>query len=113
MDGEHVAQPDLHGGAARGVHHGLLQRLAVHHGPCQRKFRQRALQFVFHLFAQFRVFPHQQDKLAHHFIPLILEQLVAALGGDKPALDAGQFHARGIDAKRRRHQASSSFLGRY
>ena len=49
-----------------------------------------------HLQAQRLVFTHQFKKTAHQFIALILEQLMAAAGGQQLALEICQLHARGV-----------------
>ena len=99
MHGKNVLPAQLQLGLPGGIQHRFLQRLGVHDRTGQGEVPQCLGQLCFHFLAQLLVLSDDQNKLPHHLIPLILEQLVAALGSHKALLDAGQLHPRRVHAK--------------
>lgn len=87
----------------RRIQHSGFQTLRRHDRACHREIAQCTAEFRLHLAAERVVLPNQQDELAHHFVPLVLEQFMTARGCDEALLDAGHFHAGRVDAKRRWH----------
>ena len=95
--GKDVLFPDFQAHAAGGIKQRFIHFFRLHYAPAQGEFAHGLLQALFHAFPQLRVFTHQNYKPAHHFVPLVLEQLVASGGGFQPGLQPGQFHAGGVD----------------
>lgn len=87
----------------RRIQHSGFQTLRRHDRARHREIAQCTAEFRLHLAAERVVLPNQQDELAHHFVPLVLEQFMTARGCDEALLDAGHFHAGRVDAKRRWH----------
>ena len=105
-----VAHVQLHAGL--GVQQRLLQHLRAHDGGGHREGGVGPLEALLHLGTEGAVAADDVQKLLHHLVPLVLQQLVAAGGGAEAALEAGQLHAGGIDGFTG-HGSPQSFLGRY
>lgn len=103
MHGKNVPLADMQFRLTRWIQHSGFQTLRRHDRARHREIAQCTAEFRLHLAAERVVLPNQQDELAHHFVPLVLEQFMTARGCDEALLDAGHFHAGRVDAKRRWH----------
>ena len=79
-----------------GRHQRHVEGFLGHPGPGQNEVLVGLPDSRLHLLPERLVLPDQLQKLPHQLIPLILQQLIAAHGGDQLLLQSGQLHAGGI-----------------
>ena len=116
IDGHDVLERHRQFHALLGIQQSLLQSLGAHQGGGDGERLMHRHQILLHLSPEGADLPDCIQKLLHQLIPLILQQLVAALGGTQLAFQAGEFHTGGA-YRDIRHWLSPpyswSFFGQY
>ena len=81
VDAHDVLGTHLQRHAAAGTQQRLFQHLRPHDGGRHREGGVGLLESLFHLGTKLPVAAHHLHELLHQFVPLILQKLVAPLGG--------------------------------